>query len=159
MFNIFKPKQANELHSHMQNLVNDINLNGGAIKFCGDFAEIVINDELFKTLGVINLSKLPQPKSQLMIASILLLKDIKNPPMFLTEENLEYMKAVSKAAFVYSNTAVNDEELGELLLMPSSNALAHIKNQREKYELAWNEWLTTDIDIETLIYSLKNKLL
>ncbi len=154
MFSIFKKSPSDELRTAIKNLVKDINLNGGAISFCGNFAELVVNDDLFKTLGIFNESKLPHPKSQLMLASIMLLSDIKNPPDFLDKDNLEYMRAISKATFVYSNCAVSDAELSELLLMPSSDALTTIRNKKIKYEEAWNDWLTSDVDIEKLMYSV-----
>lgn len=156
MFNFFKKDDSKELRKYIKALTKEIH-SEGAIKVCSDFAEFLTNDDLFKTLGIFNEAKLPQPKSKLMFAAILLLSDIKNPPDFVTKENLEYMNAVAKASFVYPSSAVTDAELGELLLMPSTKALDAIRQRKEPYESAWNEWLIADVDIDKLATIVINK--
>jgi chromosome segregation and condensation protein ScpB len=158
MFNLFKKDKSSDLSKHIKNLTKEIDNDGTAIAVCGSFANFLTNDELFKSLGVFNESKLPHSKSKLMLAAILLLKDIKNPPNFVTNEDLEYMNAIAKASFVYSSSAVSDSQLAELLLMPSSNALEAIRELKQPYEAVWGEWLTTDIDIESLTTTVLNKL-
>jgi hypothetical protein len=157
MFNFFKKDESTALKNHIKKLTKEIYKSGGAIGVCGDFVDFLIKDELFKTLGIFNKSKLPHSESKLMWAAILLLNDIKNPPDFVTKENLEYMNAVSKASFIYSSSAVTDDELAELLLMPSTKALEAIQQRKEPYEAAWNNWLTSDVDIDNLSTIILNK--
>lgn len=157
MFNFFKKDESKDLRKHIKTITKEIYNGGGAIGVCGDFVNFLVEDELFKTLGIFNKSKLPDSESKLMWAAILLLDDIKNPPDFVTKENLEYMNAVAKASFLYPSSAVTDAELAELLLMPSTEALEAIRQRKEPYEAAWNEWLITDVDIDKLATTVLNK--
>lgn len=157
MFNFFKKDESKFLRKYIKTITKEIYRDGGAIGICGDFVDFLIKDELFKTLGIFNKSKLPYSESKLMWAAILLLSDIKNPPDFVTKENLEYMNAISKASFIYSSSAVTDDELAEILLMPSTKAIEVIQQRKEPYESAWNNWLTSDVDIDKLASSVLNK--
>jgi hypothetical protein len=82
MFNFFKKDESKELRKHIKTITKEIHNGGGAIGVCADFVNFLVEDELFKTLGIFNKSKLPQSESKLMWAAILLLDDIKNPPDF-----------------------------------------------------------------------------
>ncbi|MBU3613157.1 hypothetical protein [Polynucleobacter sp. MG-27-Goln-C1] len=79
------------------------------------------------------------------MSALMLLNDIKK-----SKEKADDLNELAKATYIFSNSSVNDAELGELLLMPSTKALEAIKQRREPYEAAWNEWLTTDIDVDKL---------
>ena len=83
----------------------------------------------------------------------MLLNDIKK-----SKEKADDLDELAKAAFIFSNSSVNDAELAELLLMPSTKAFDEIRKRREPYEVAWNEWLTTDIDVDELASIVLAKL-
>lgn len=102
-------------------------------------------DGLFNTLFIFNEGKFPHSKAILALSALMLLNDIKK-----SKEKADDLNELAKATYIFSNSSVNDAELAELLLMPSTKALEAIKQRREPYEAAWNEWLTTDIDVDKL---------
>lgn len=145
MFNLFKEEKSKDLSKYIRALTKDINQTGGAKAICVNFLNFLDKDGLFNTLFIFNEGKFPHPKSVLALSALMLLNDIKK-----SKEKADDLNELAKATYIFSNSSVNDAELAELLLMPSTKALEAIKQRREPYEAAWNEWLTTDIDVDKL---------
>jgi hypothetical protein len=152
MFDSFKDDKPTELSKYINDLTKEINHNGGAKTICVNFLNFLDKDELFNTLFIFNEGKFPQSKSTLALSALMLLNDIKK-----SKEKADDLNELAKASFIFSSSSVNDAELAELLLMPSTKALEVIKQRREPYEAAWNEWLATDIDIDKLASIVLNK--
>jgi hypothetical protein len=150
MFNLFKKSDAEKTRDHISRMNAEIDKAGGPIAVCHRFVQVLTEDELFKTLGIFNETKLPYPQSQLMLASLLLLSQIKSSPQEFGDDNLEFARSIAKASFVYPSSAVTDEELGEFLLMPANEAMEAIRHRKDKYIEAWERWLTTDLDLYEL---------
>lgn len=145
MFNLFKEDKSKELSKYIKSLTKEINQNGGAKAICINFLNFLDKDGLFNTLFIFNEGKFPHSKAILALSALMLLNDIKK-----SKEKADDLNELAKATYIFSNSSINDAELGELLLMPSTKALEAIKQRREPYEAAWNEWLTTDIDVDKL---------
>ncbi len=150
MFNFFKKDESKELSKHLKTLTKEINRDGGPIVVCSNFLNFLDKDDLFNTLGIFNQKNLLDQQAKLMLSALLLLNDIKNQKSLYTKDESDDLIALAKASYIFSNCYVSDAEFSKILLMPYNQALEAIRQLKEPYEVAWNEWLITDIDVDKL---------
>lgn len=143
MFSFFKKKtEAELLRDGMKKTIRQIEkYEGGCVEVCVNFVKEISNNELYKSIGFVEESKLSSPKSEVMCAALIMLSALQNNEIVDSDDG--FFLEIAKNSFVYSSCIASDEDVKNILLNPTS-ILSHRDDLLDKSNAAWANWIDSD---------------
>ena len=143
MFDFFKKKtEAELLRDGIKKIIRRIEKHEGSyVEVCVNFVKELPNNELYKSIGFVEESKLSSTKSEVMCAALIMLSALQNNEIVDSDDG--FFLEIAKHSFVYSSCIASDEDIKNLLLNPTS-ILSYRDNLLDKNKAVWTTWIDSD---------------
>ena len=143
MFGWFEKRKKDAIAEAMNDANADIIRNRGAVSVCVEFMEFLHINPLYQSLGVFAETESRIKGLVVTLSSLHLLYMVRNDVP--DSEDVENILALAKNAFIASNLMLNDNEVKDLLLMDTEEAVNYLVNKKDIAGKAWENWLIADL--------------